>query len=184
MVHENNIKRQEFLFVYETKDCNPNGDPMDEDKVRVDPITKQAIVTDVRIKRTIRDYLIKKYENKENNDNIFVARRHNNEGKIFTKTDTLEEFGLNKKVKKMDLTKKFLDIRLFGITLAERGENEEDNISVPITGPVQIRISRSLNEVEQTLIKGTSVFPSASDKGQGTFTINILQKKHKPHKKI
>ena len=49
--------RQEILFIYEAKDCNPNGDPLDENKPRTDPETGVATVTDVRIKRTVRDYL-------------------------------------------------------------------------------------------------------------------------------
>ncbi len=56
--------REELLFLYEIKDCNPNGDPLDENKPRLDPETGVATVTDVRIKRTIRDYLynVKKLE--------------------------------------------------------------------------------------------------------------------------
>ncbi|MGQ9847017.1 MAG: type I CRISPR-associated protein Cas7, partial [Bacteroidales bacterium] len=38
-------------------DANPNGDPVDENKPRIDEETGVNIVTDVRLKRTIRDYL-------------------------------------------------------------------------------------------------------------------------------
>ena len=48
--------RSEILFIYHVKDANPNGDPLDENKPRTDPDTGVATVTDVRIKRTIRDY--------------------------------------------------------------------------------------------------------------------------------
>ena len=49
-------QRSEILFVYEVVDANPNGDPLEENKPRTDPDTGVATVTDVRIKRTIRDY--------------------------------------------------------------------------------------------------------------------------------
>ena len=47
----------DFLFVYEAIQCNPNGDPDQENKPRMDYDTKTNLVTDTRIKRFIRDYL-------------------------------------------------------------------------------------------------------------------------------
>jgi CRISPR-associated protein Csh2 len=49
--------RSEILFLYDVTDANPNGDPMDENRPRIDEETGVNIVTDVRLKRTIRDYL-------------------------------------------------------------------------------------------------------------------------------
>ena len=49
--------RSEILFLYDVKDINPNGDPLDENKPRIDEETMQNLVTDVRLKRTVRDYL-------------------------------------------------------------------------------------------------------------------------------
>ncbi len=48
----------DFLFIYEAINCNPNGDPDMENKPRMDYDTNTNLVTDVRIKRYIRDYLI------------------------------------------------------------------------------------------------------------------------------
>lgn len=47
----------DFLFVYEAIQCNPNGDPDQENKPRMDYDTNTNLVTDTRIKRFIRDYL-------------------------------------------------------------------------------------------------------------------------------
>lgn len=47
----------DFLFVYEAIQCNPNGDPDQENKPRMDYDTKRNLVTDTRVKRFIRDYL-------------------------------------------------------------------------------------------------------------------------------
>jgi len=50
-------KNSDFLFVYEAINCNPNGDPDMENKPRMDYDTNTNLVTDVRLKRYIRDYL-------------------------------------------------------------------------------------------------------------------------------
>ncbi len=47
----------DFLFVFEAIQCNPNGDPDQENKPRMDYDTSTNLVTDTRIKRYIRDYL-------------------------------------------------------------------------------------------------------------------------------
>ncbi|MGA8084965.1 MAG: type I CRISPR-associated protein Cas7 [Candidatus Nitrosopolaris sp.] len=51
-------KRSEILFFYDARMCNPNGDP-DENKPRLDDISKKLHVTEFRLKRTIRKYLNK-----------------------------------------------------------------------------------------------------------------------------
>ncbi len=47
----------DFLLIYEAIQCNPNGDPDQENKPRMDYQTKTNLVTDTRVKRYIRDYL-------------------------------------------------------------------------------------------------------------------------------
>ena len=56
----------DFLFIYEAALCNPNGDPDQENKPRMDYETKTNLVTDTRVKRYIRDFL------KSNGLEIFV----------------------------------------------------------------------------------------------------------------
>ncbi len=56
----------DFLFLFEASLCNPNGDPDQENKPRMDYDTETNLVTDVRIKRYIRDFL------KEKGEDIFV----------------------------------------------------------------------------------------------------------------
>ncbi|MFA0960317.1 type I-B CRISPR-associated protein Cas7/Csh2 [Roseivirga sp. BDSF3-8] len=56
----------DFLFIYEAIQCNPNGDPDQENKPRMDYETKTNLVTDVRLKRYVRDYL------KQNGLEVFV----------------------------------------------------------------------------------------------------------------
>lgn len=63
----NSIKNSsDFLFIYEAIQCNPNGDPDQENKPRMDYDTGTNLVTDTRLKRFLRDYL------KNNGHEIFV----------------------------------------------------------------------------------------------------------------
>ena len=48
----------EILFIYDARMCNPNGDPDDENKPRMDYNRNINLVSDVRLKRYIRDYLM------------------------------------------------------------------------------------------------------------------------------
>jgi len=58
MATQNTIQHSsDFLFVFEAIQCNPNGDPDQENKPRMDYDTKTNLVTDTRVKRFIRDYL-------------------------------------------------------------------------------------------------------------------------------
>ena len=47
----------DFLFLYDATQCNPNGDPDQENKPRMDYDTDTNLVTDTRLKRYIRDFL-------------------------------------------------------------------------------------------------------------------------------
>ncbi len=147
--------RSEILFIYDVKDANPNGDPLDENKPRIDEETRANIVTDVRLKRTIRDYL-HDYKGKE----VFVIEQRNEKGNLKTKEKRLEDFNNNPD----EVLEKCIDIRLFGATTAV----EEKTMT--LTGPVQFKFGRSLHKVDISYIKGTTVMPSGSEKKQGTFT--------------
>ena len=69
------MNRSELLFLYDLNDANPNGDPLDENKPRIDEETETNIVTDVRLKRTIRDYINQRYD-----DDIFVKEKASTQG--------------------------------------------------------------------------------------------------------
>lgn len=147
--------RSEILFLYDVKDANPNGDPIDENKPRIDEETGINFVTDVRLKRTIRDYL-HDYKDQE----IFIQEIRDNNGNLKTKEDRLGDFKNDPKT----VIEKCIDIRLFGATTAV-----EDK-TMALTGPVQFKYGKSLHKVDLTYIKGTTVMPSKADKKQGTFT--------------
>jgi len=148
--------RSEMLFLYDVKDNNPNGDPLDENKPRIDEETMQNLVTDVRLKRTIRDYLHDFLD-----EEVFIREVRTEDGNLKTKEDRLDDLEIESAE---NLTNKCIDIRLFGATAAVKKR------TITFTGPVQFRIGRSLHRVQLKFIKGTTVYPSGKGKDQGTFT--------------
>ena len=174
--------RSEIVFLYDIKDANPNGDPLDENKPRIDEETGINIVTDVRLKRTIRDYLMN-FKREE----IFVREITDEAGKIqdaklrakdFLKDVVdLENKGFNeqKNIIKDKIVNECIDVRLFGatipldLTIKEGSKSKSVTGSITLTGPVQFRMGRSLHKVEMKHIKGTGAFASKAGATQKTF---------------
>lgn len=170
-------KRSEIVFLYDIAWGNPNGDPNDANKPRIDDETGINIVTDVRLKRTIRDELI------ERNYEVLVKDTLNEDGTLadgkHRGTDFLPESGkakANKKSDKEKLTQEELetfknnvrqciDIRLFGCVLP----SDIKNASLQYTGPVQFKMGYSMHPVKLEYVKGTGAFASGDGKDQKTF---------------
>lgn len=168
--------KSEILFLYESTYTIPNGDPFTGEQ-RYDEETKKILVSDVRIKRYIRDYLLEQ-RNKDNLQPLF---------EIYVWNDISEASGkesgsaarmksLKKKYEKdesvktgkdIDATKlllKCIDVRLFG------GISTEEKDAVNLTGPVQFALlNPSLNEVELRMHQNTSVFVSSVEKSRGAI---------------
>ena len=181
--------RREILFLYDIRMGNPNGDP-DENRPRRLP-DGRFYVTDVRLKRFVRDYLA------STGNKILVT---DVDDQSVTLTGRVKEH--LKEHKKENLSGRelvdiildsFIDARLFGSALAFKKEDEweeeasEGNegkkkskkkgkggnwspIPKALTGPVQFNMGEVLHDAEEIRIRGTSVFSSAEEKTQGTFT--------------
>ncbi len=176
MADRNSIEnRMEILFLYETKDCNPNGDPLDENKPRTDPETGVATVTDVRIKRTVRDYLFQ-----TKGLEILVRDTEDEDGYLQDGKGRCDDFlgkaGVTEDDKITTMVSKVrntildhcIDARLFGATLpVEFGKKKS---SIRLTGPVQFSgFNRSLHRVSSQLIQGTAGFASKKNSTQKSF---------------
>ncbi len=81
----------DFLFIYEAIQCNPNGDPDQENKPRMDYDTKTNLVTDTRVKRCIRDYL----KSKNEEEVIFVDMEGNSKVSVDRKLQAVVKRTLN-----------------------------------------------------------------------------------------
>jgi CRISPR-associated protein Csh2 len=135
-------KNSEILFIYDAKMSNPNGDMDNENKPRMDYDTSTNLVSDVRLKRYLRDYFEQACDKE-----IFVT----------TNAKDAKDRGKQLKDKKMSHTD-LIDVRLFGAVFAEKGGNDH------LTGPVQFNWGYSLNPVE---INESSTITSSFSGGSG-----------------
>lgn len=155
-------KRSELLFLYDVKKANPNGDPMDNNRPRIDEETGKCLVTDVRLKRTVRDYLMTKgYDGKtDNNKDIFIR---DEDGQPVTGKQRSKSYGT-----KEEFLQKFIDARLFGAVSAP-GDSKDKKKVFHFTGPVQFGMGTSLHQVKENFIKGTGGFATKEGAQQKTF---------------
>lgn len=172
-------KRSEIIFLYDLSWGNPNGDPNDANKPRIDSETGINIVTDVRLKRTIRDELISRnYDiliRDTFNEDEGTLKDAKNRGVDFlpesakskaNKSNKDKSTLTNEELKEFqDNVKKCIDIRMFGCVLP----SEIKNASLQYTGPAQFKMGYSMHPVKLELVKGTGAFASGDGKDQKTF---------------
>lgn len=144
--------RREYLFIYTVKDANPNGDPLDANHPRYDEESGQIMVSDVRIKRTVRDQWIRMGKD------VFV------DGEPKTLKSRIGELKDKLSVKTgREALANCIDTRLFGVTFAL------DKESFSWTGPVQFKWGRSLHRAESKLVQGTAAFATKDGSDQRSF---------------
>jgi len=171
--------RHELVVLYDVKNANPNGDPLSaNNRPRIDEPTHQALVTDVRLKRFIRDQL------QDEGENIYIRGATENEKNV-TRESLFDEIveGYDGETE-ADYFREFLnraiDVRMFGGTFSFdtdydyenlNDELEIENFPGQLLGAVQFSIGYSLNKVQlsNSTRKLTTVIASGQDKSQGTF---------------
>lgn len=152
----NTVKnRSEILFLYDAKLCNPNGDPMDANRPRIDD-QQHCLVTDVRLKRTVRDFLFENgYDGTGDKGDIFIRT-----DKVVTGEKRSKDYK-----DKEDFIQQFIDARMFGAVSAPKDKKKVFNL----TGAVQFGMGRSLHPVRENFIKGTGGFATSETSAQRTF---------------
>ena len=131
----------EILFYYESRQ-NPNGDPGFENQPRLMP-DDTIMVTDVRIKRTMRDYA-----RDVRGETLFVD--YDKEGNPVMADDRANDIVDDKDGGDImkGLLKKTFDVPLFGALVPIRGNDANKGSSRKLTGPLQFGIARSVNKVQ------------------------------------
>jgi CRISPR-associated protein Csh2 len=168
----NELPNSEILLLYEARLCNPNGDPDEENKPRIDPKTNVNLVSDVRLKRFFRDYIVSRW----GEDYIYVTRiggktvRADERILSLLSDDKRKSLRIDEKLKLADeVCKQYIDARLFGATVPIGGE--ERGAQKAFIGPVQFTWGFSLHPVE--LVESstiTSVFAGrAAEEQYGTM---------------
>lgn len=142
------MNRYDFVYLFDVKDANPNGDPDAGNLPRVDSETGHGLVTDVCLKRKVRNYigLVKK-----NNAPFEIYFQEgvvlNNQNKrAYQASNEKPDKKLPKTVEKAAeirdfMCKNFFDIRTFGAVMTT-----EVNCG-QVRGPVQISFARSIDPI-------------------------------------
>jgi CRISPR-associated protein Csd2 len=152
----------DFAVVISVKNANPNGDPLNGNRPRVN-YDGTGELSDVCIKRKIRnrlmelgqDVFVQSDDNKKDN---YPSLRARAEGEI--DKATLKD---GKKFRAF-ACKKWIDVRSFGQLFAFKSESK-DGVSVGIRGPVSVQSAYSVKPVSVTSIQITK---SVSGEGDGT----------------
>ncbi len=140
--------RYDFVFFFDITDGNPNGDPDAGNLPRIDPETNQGLVTDVCLKRKVRNYIA---DSKADSMGyrIYVRERavlNNEHANAYIAKGRDPKAGLPKKeAEARELTKwmcdNYFDIRTFGAVMTTEVNTGQ------VRGPVQLTFSRSLDPI-------------------------------------
>lgn len=164
---DNYIKnRYDFVFLYDVKDGNPNGDPDFDNQPRIDFETRKGLVSDVCIKRKVRNYIQLKIEAGElsvDKYDIFI-RQGNVLNNIIS--DECEKAAGDEKKGRISMCDRYFDVRTFGAVLSTGSEEAKEEDSAEDTnskkekkkgkkkalgvvrGPVQFVFSRSIDPID------------------------------------
>jgi CRISPR-associated protein Csd2 len=149
--HSDVSVRHDFVLLFDVVDGNPNGDPDAANLPRVDPETMQGLVTDVCIKRKVRDYIAAQRPGQAGY-NIYVEHQgilYNQQEKAYTALG----IGDAKKMKPDEratahakarawMCQNFYDVRAFGAVMS----TTEFNCG-QVRGPLQLTFARSVDPV-------------------------------------
>jgi CRISPR-associated protein Csd2 len=141
--------RYDFVYLFDCKDGNPNGDPDAANSPRLDPQDMHGLVSDVCLKRKIRNFALLAKEHAVGYD-IFVQQGSVlNEAIQQAHTDLGHDVDGKKRTAdrkqvqsaRTEMCKRYFDVRTFGAVMST-GANAGQ-----VRGPVQISFSRSIDPI-------------------------------------
>lgn len=148
---ENLKNRIDFVYIFDVQNGNPNGDPDAANAPRVDAEDMHGIVTDVCLKRKVRNYVQTIVAEDDKNEfqegyDIFVKDK----AVLDALVDKIYDYESVKIIKDKDkkkeeaknlLCKNYFDIRTFGQVIATSGKQDQ------VRGPIQLTFARSVDEI-------------------------------------
>ena len=176
--------RYEFVILYDVENGNPNGDPDAGNMPRIDPETGHGIVTDVCIKRKIRNHIDLTKGGSPGYD-IYIKQ-----GKVLNEQD---ERGISKAddVSKTDkdlrsqtftqfMCEHFFDVRAFGAVMTRATDKnvKMHNTAGQVRGPVQLAFGRSVDPIVPREITITRVAVTKRDDVEKRDKANEMGRKH------
>jgi CRISPR-associated protein Csd2 len=146
--------RYDFVYLFDVRDGNPNGDPDMANAPRFDPETFQGLVSDVCLKRKIRDY-VHALKSIEPGYDVYVLQGHSLESRQRRPFENLEDLKGKAAGSKTEpsaartardwMCRNFFDVRTFGAVMSTTDFN-----CGQVRGPVQLTFARSLDRIFST----------------------------------
>ena len=136
--------RIDFIYIFDVKDGNPNGDPDAGNLPRVDAETGMGLVTDVCLKRKVRNY-VQVVKDCSYGYDIFIKEKavlntlidESNEDDTVKAKDAKDKTSAARDV----MCRKFFDVRTFGAVMST-GKNAGQ-----VRGPIQLTFARSVDPI-------------------------------------
>lgn len=129
--------RYDFLYLFDVEDGNPNGDPDAGNMPRIDAETGEGLVTDVCLKRKVRNY-VQTLKDAQPPYDIFIKQ-----GSELNKT--IEETAKDTQSKddaRKRMCDRFYDVRTFGAVMTTGKKNAGQ-----VRGPIQLTFARSISPI-------------------------------------
>ena len=134
--------RIDFLYIFDVQDGNPNGDPDAGNLPRIDAETGEGLVTDVCLKRKVRNY-VQFVKNFADGYDIFIKEKAILNNAISAAYDDDEVKNAKNKIEaaRNFMCKHYYDIRAFGAVMST-GKNAGQ-----VRGPIQMTFARTVNPI-------------------------------------
>lgn len=176
--------RYEFVYLFDVTNGNPNGDPDAGNLPRLDPETNQGLVTDVCLKRKVRNFVqldkggvpgfeiymaeraILNHQHKRAYDALGISHEKKEDYKKLPKDEA----------KARELTawmcRNFFDVRAFGAVMST-GYNAGQ-----VRGPIQLAFARSIEPIVPLEISITRMAATTEEDAAGKGDIRTMGRKH------
>lgn len=156
--------RTDFVYIFDVQDGNPNGDPDAGNLPRVDAETGMGLVTDVCLKRKVRNY-VQVAKGLADGYDIFIKEKAvlNNSIDAAHEEETVKSAKDKTMAARDVMCKKFYDVRTFGAVMST-GKNAGQ-----VRGPIQLTFARSVDSImtSEHAITRVAVATKDEEKKQG-----------------
>ena len=137
-------RRYDFVYMFDVEHGNPNGDPDAGNMPRIDPETNHGLVTDVSLKRKIRNYVDLKHAG-QTTKRIYVREKAvltNVRAEAYALLDAGTSPADQIAAARLWMCKNYYDVRTFGAVMSATANNAGQ-----VRGPVQLTFARSIEPI-------------------------------------
>lgn len=175
--------RYEFVYLFDVANGNPNGDPDAGNLPRLDPETSQGLVSDVCLKRKVRNYVAMTKDDKRGYE-IFVAERAILEHQQKRAWDAIVPNSTPKEREKLPkdqqearkitswMCANFFDVRTFGAVMSTKVNCGQ------VRGPVQFAFARSVEPILPLEVSITRMAATREADAESKGDVRTMGRKH------